>query len=36
MTAFERKIVHDAVAAAGAASTSKGEEPNRRIVVSPA
>jgi spoIIIJ-associated protein len=36
MTAFERKIVHDAVAAAGAASTSKGEDPNRRIVVSPA
>ena len=35
MSAFERKIVHDAVAAAGATSTSKGEEPNRRIVVQP-
>ena len=36
MTAFERKVVHDAVAAAGATSVSKGEEPNRRIVVQPA
>lgn len=36
MSAFERKVVHDAVAAAGAASVSKGEEPNRRIVVQPA
>lgn len=36
MSAFERKIVHDAVAAAGATSVSKGEEPNRRIVVQPA
>lgn len=36
MNAFERKIVHDAVAAAGASSVSKGEEPNRRIVVAPA
>lgn len=35
MSAFERKIVHDAVAAAGATSTSKGEEPHRRIVVQP-
>ncbi len=35
MTAFERKVVHDAVAAAGASSVSKGEEPNRRIVVQP-
>lgn len=33
MNPFERKIVHDAVAAAGAVSTSEGEEPNRRIVV---
>lgn len=35
MSAFERKVVHDAVAAAGASSESKGEEPNRRIVVQP-
>ena len=33
MNPFERKIVHDAVAAAGAISTSEGEEPNRRVVV---
>lgn len=33
MNPFERKIVHDAVAAAGGTSTSEGEEPNRRIVV---
>ncbi len=33
MNPFERKIVHDAVAAAGAASSSEGEEPNRRVVV---
>lgn len=33
MNPFERKIVHDAVAAAGATSNSEGEEPNRRIVV---
>ena len=33
MNPFERKIVHDAVAAAGAVSVSEGEEPNRRIVV---
>ncbi len=35
MTAFERKIVHDAVGEAGAVSTSQGEEPKRRIVVKP-
>lgn len=35
MTAFERKVVHDAVAEAGASSISSGEEPNRRIVVQP-
>mgnify|MGYP006289921101 FL=1 len=35
MTAFERKVVHDAVADAGASSISQGEEPNRRIVVQP-
>lgn len=33
MNPFERKIVHDAVAAAGASSSSEGEEPNRRVVV---
>lgn len=36
MTAFERKVVHDRVLAAGLASTSAGEEPNRYVVVSPA
>jgi spoIIIJ-associated protein len=36
MTAFERKVVHDAVAAAGQLSESEGEEPNRRVVVLPA
>ncbi|HLI38650.1 MAG TPA: R3H domain-containing nucleic acid-binding protein [Streptosporangiaceae bacterium] len=36
MSPFERKIVHDAVAAAGQRSESEGEEPNRRVVVFPA
>lgn len=37
MTPFERKVVHDAVTAMdGVASESEGEEPQRRIVVSPA
>jgi len=36
MTPFERKIIHDAVAAAGLNSESEGEEPNRRVVVLPA
>jgi len=36
MTAFERKIVHDAVAAAGLRSESEGEDPSRRVVVYPA
>jgi spoIIIJ-associated protein len=36
MSPFERKIIHDAVAAAGQRSESEGEEPNRRVVVSPA
>ena len=36
MTPFERKIIHDAVAAAGLRSESEGEEPNRRVVVLPA
>lgn len=35
MTAFERKIVHDAVNEAGAISVSEGEDPKRRIVVNP-
>nr|WP_246187123.1 R3H domain-containing nucleic acid-binding protein [Microlunatus speluncae] len=35
MNAFERKIVHDVVAAAGLASESEGEEPNRHVVVLP-
>lgn len=33
MTPFERKVVHDAVAAAGLRSESEGEEPERRVVV---
>jgi spoIIIJ-associated protein len=36
MNPFERKIVHDAVAAAGLRSESEGEEPQRRVVVLPA
>ncbi|MFI7454523.1 protein jag [Nonomuraea sp. NPDC049714] len=36
MTPFERKIVHDAVAAAGLTSESEGEEPHRYVVVLPA
>jgi spoIIIJ-associated protein len=37
MTPFERKVVHDAVAAVdGVASESEGEEPERRVVVQPA
>jgi spoIIIJ-associated protein len=36
MSPFERKIVHDAVAAVGQRSESEGEEPNRRVVVFPA
>jgi spoIIIJ-associated protein len=35
MTPFERKIIHDAVAAAGLRSESEGEEPERRVVVLP-
>ena len=36
MNPFERKIVHDAVATvAGVQSSSEGEEPRRRVVVSP-
>ncbi|MEV6979877.1 R3H domain-containing nucleic acid-binding protein [Sphaerisporangium sp. NPDC051017] len=36
MTPFERKVVHDAVAAAGLRSESEGEEPERYVVVLPA
>ncbi|GAB7181932.1 R3H domain-containing nucleic acid-binding protein [Kitasatospora sp. Ki12] len=36
MTPFERKVVHDAVAAAGLRSESEGEEPQRCVVVLPA
>ena len=36
MSAFERKIIHDAVAAAGLRSESEGEEPSRCVVVFPA
>jgi spoIIIJ-associated protein len=35
MNPFERKVVHDAVAAAGLRSESEGEEPERRVVVLP-
>ncbi|MFD1828969.1 MULTISPECIES: protein jag [Streptomyces] len=35
MTPFERKVVHDAVAAAGLRSESEGEEPQRCVVVMP-
>ncbi|GAA4962546.1 protein jag [Kineococcus glutinatus] len=33
MPAFERKVVHDAVAAAGLQSESEGEEPRRYVVI---
>ncbi|MFT8395019.1 protein jag [Propionibacterium sp.] len=33
MNPFERKVVHDAVAAAGLYSESEGQEPQRRVVV---
>jgi spoIIIJ-associated protein len=36
MTPFERKVVHDAVAAAGLRSESEGVEPQRFVVVLPA
>jgi spoIIIJ-associated protein len=36
MNPFERKVVHDAVAAAGLTSESEGEEPDRHVVVLPA
>lgn len=34
LNAFERKIVHDEIAAAGLTSESEGEPPYRRVVVS--
>ena len=36
MNRFERKVVHDAVAAAGLRSESEGDEPDRKVVVLPA
>ena len=36
MTAFERKVVHDEVLAAGLVSESEGAEPRRYVVISPA
>jgi spoIIIJ-associated protein len=36
MSAFERKVVHDAVAAAGLISESEGADPSRYVVVFPA
>ncbi len=37
MNPFERKVVHDVIAATeGVTSESEGEEPNRRVVVLPA
>lgn len=35
MNPYQRKIVHDAVAAAGHVSESEGEEPQRRVVILP-
>lgn len=35
MNPFERKVVHDAVAAAGLASDSEGAEPHRHVVIQP-
>jgi len=36
MTAFERKVVHDAVLASGLGSESEGAEPHRFVVILPA
>jgi spoIIIJ-associated protein len=36
MSAFERKVVHDAVGAAGLVSESEGTEPRRFVVILPA
>lgn len=35
MNPFERKVVHDAVAAAGLTSDSEGAEPHRHVVIQP-
>ncbi len=35
MSAFERKVVHDEVTAAGLVSESEGIEPHRHIVIRP-
>lgn len=35
MNPYQRKIVHDTIAAAGLVSESEGEEPQRRVVVLP-
>ena len=36
MNAYERKVVHDAVAEIpGVTSTSRGEDPDRRVVIRP-
>jgi len=36
MNAFERKVIHDAVTAAGLASQSSGSDPERYVVIRPA
>ena len=36
LNAFERKVIHDVVAAAGLVSDSRGVEPQRYVVVQPA
>ncbi len=37
MNAFERKVVHDAIAGvSGVQSSSRGEDPDRRVVIAPA
>ena len=36
MTSFERKVVHDAVTAAGLTSESEGADPRRFVVILPA
>jgi spoIIIJ-associated protein len=36
MNAFERKVVHDAVAEAGLVSASSGTDPERHVVIQPA
>lgn len=35
MNPYQRKVIHDAVAAAGLVSDSEGIEPNRRVVIHP-